>query len=282
MPHVMSTDVTLPGGVWADGVRHKTAALRPLTGADELFARERVADPSPHRTAALLARCLTRLGPLTEVTPEAVARLTVGDREALAWHLRRQTSGDRVQAVVSCPADGCGERLDLDLRVGDLLAPPYPEHPPARTIRVVESGTTWEVRFRLPTGADLSAVAGVARFDPAAAGERLLAACVLEPAGRLPHTVAEAVATAMADADPQAETRLALTCPACGGAFESVLDAAEFLLAEVNARGGRLLREIHTLARAYHWSEADILGLSPTRRQAYLALVADDAERRGA
>jgi hypothetical protein len=35
-----------------------------------------------------------------------------------------------------------------------------------------------------------------------------------------------------------------------------------------------MLREVDTLAAAYHWAEADILALSPRRRQAYLELCA--------
>ena len=35
----------------------------------------------------------------------------------------------------------------------------------------------------------------------------------------------------------------------------------------------RLLAEIHTLARAYGWSERDLLGMSAVRRAAYLGMV---------
>lgn len=34
-----------------------------------------------------------------------------------------------------------------------------------------------------------------------------------------------------------------------------------------------MLRDVHTLARAYHWSERDILALPLPRRLAYLALL---------
>ncbi|HEX2516118.1 MAG TPA: phage baseplate protein, partial [Chloroflexota bacterium] len=38
-------------------------------------------------------------------------------------------------------------------------------------------------------------------------------------------------------------------------------------------RARRLLREVHTLARAYGWREAEILALPGRRRQTYLDLV---------
>jgi hypothetical protein len=37
-----------------------------------------------------------------------------------------------------------------------------------------------------------------------------------------------------------------------------------------------LLRDIHELARAYHWREPDVLQLSHARRKQYLALIAED------
>jgi hypothetical protein len=41
-----------------------------------------------------------------------------------------------------------------------------------------------------------------------------------------------------------------------------------------------LIREIHTLARAYHWREPDILPLSHERRQEYLRLIAEEEDAR--
>jgi len=39
----------------------------------------------------------------------------------------------------------------------------------------------------------------------------------------------------------------------------------------------RLLHEVHTLARTYHWEERTILGLARLRRREYLALIEADA-----
>jgi hypothetical protein len=78
--------------------------------------------------------------------------------------------------------------------------------------------------------------------------------------------------SAMAEADPLAEVMVGLSCPECGSAFESDLDLGSFVWEEVGARARRLLQEIDTLARAYGWSEADVLALSEHRRSAYLGL----------
>jgi len=55
-----------------------------------------------------------------------------------------------------------------------------------------------------------------------------------------------------------------------------VLGAARhggFFFAELKVNGGTLLRDVHLLARTYHWSQAEILSLSKQRRTDYIALI---------
>jgi hypothetical protein len=77
----------------------------------------------------------------------------------------------------------------------------------------------------------------------------------------------------MVQADPQADVQLALTCPACGHQWEATFDIASFFWSEIDSWAHRILREVHTLASAYGWREADILAMSPQRRQLYLEMV---------
>jgi hypothetical protein len=75
-----------------------------------------------------------------------------------------------------------------------------------------------------------------------------------------------------AAADPQADVRLALDCPACGAAWQAPFDIGAFLWTRLQAEALRLLGEVHELAAAYSWSEQEILALSPARRSTYLEL----------
>jgi hypothetical protein len=68
---------------------------------------------------------------------------------------------------------------------------------------------------------------------------------------------------------------VSLDCPECGAGFDADLDPAAFVWAEVEARARRVLIEVDALARAYGWTEADVLALSESRRAAYLAIVWD-------
>jgi len=281
----LSATVHLPGGVWWDGVCHRQAGLRPLNGNDEAFLLEAAPSLSlAERTSALLARCLTRLGDLSlaEQEPLALARaLTVGDREALLLHLRRLTEGERLQCVLQCPDPACGERMDLELRVSDLLLPPYPDPQAEYEATIGDDGTHHRVRFRLPTGGDQEAVAPLAAADPDGAAGLLLSRCVLEvdPAGEgLPPAVEAELPALLAQLDPQAELLLDMQCPACGRPFTALLDTAGYFYQEIADRSAHLYRQVHLLAFYYHWGEAEIMGMTAAKRQRYLDLLVEALE----
>src|SRR5262249_17949821 len=158
-----------------------------------------------------------------------------------------------------CP--GCGERLEFDLSTADLRSPaPLPMGELEHEGRIV--------RFRALNSHDLAAVAGAASVGQA----RWLLAdrCLIDGAGiELTDELVEALAPRFAGADPMAETLLALPCPACAHEWQLPLDIEAYLWREIAAEARRLLLEVHTLARAYGWREADILAMSATRRRAY-------------
>jgi hypothetical protein len=278
--------VAIPGGVWSDdsqpGVSpRRELALRPLCGEDEAFLLDSADRLLPsERATALLARCLGG------ADAESVARaLTAGDRESLLLQLRRLTLGETLACVLRCPVERCGERMELELHVADLLVPPYDSVDRTYALATVADGAAYEVSFRLPTSADLDDVALMARRDPERGARALLARCVCGAtrddvearADVLAPAVVDAIADAMAERDPQAEIELNLECPVCGGAFAVVFDTASFLLQELDERASRLVHEVHTLALHYHWSERDILQMPHRRRARYLELVSSKA-----
>jgi hypothetical protein len=259
--------------VVADGDRRTAVRLRRLTGHDQEALLGLAGAPPARAARVLLDRCLGSIGG-REPDGDPVAGLTVGDREALLWQLRAISLGDRIAAVVECRH--CHEKLDLELRVGDLLQPPYPVWSASFT----EDLAGHRIRFRLPTVADQEAVGGIARADAEAAARTLLARCVLAvddhpPGDHELAAVRSAVEDRMATLDPQAEATLDLRCPECDTPSAHALDAAEFLVEELTSTSRHLYREVHALAWHYHWSELDILGLSVDRRRRYLDLIQD-------
>ncbi len=281
--------VPLPHGLWLDGVRHAEAALRPLTGADELFlAEDGAALTKAERVTALLARCIGRIGGISTPSLNDVRALSAGDREALLLHLRRISLGSGIDCVATCPAPGCGEAMDLSFNVSDLLVPASTADAAVGETVLTEAG--WHVTYRAVDGTDLEAVAPLARGDAAAAARQLLDRCTLDIADRDGAPVARSEALPaleqqlpelLSRRDPQAEIRLSLDCPACGHGFDTLFDTADYLTAELGARGRSIFDEIHLIARHYHWSETEILSLSAGRRRRYLALIVDSLSGEG-
>jgi hypothetical protein len=88
----------------------------------------------------------------------------------------------------------------------------------------------------------------------------------------LPAEAQTALLAQMQALDPLAAASFALTCPACGHSWAAPFDILSYLWSEIDAWAYRILREVHWLASAYGWREADILALGPQRRQAYLQM----------
>ncbi len=206
-----------------------------------------------------------------ETDAAALDALPLGDRERRLLLVRAAAFGPQLTGLVACEA--CGEPLELELPVDDLLAL---HGPPTDRLALEHEG--YALRLRLPDGADLREVAE----GPAeTAAARLLAFCVTEakrdgvsvPSDELPPGVVEAAGKALAQADPLADLRLGLTCVACGHVWQSPFDTTSFLWTELDAWAGRILREVHALASVYGWTERDILSLSPGRRAQYLEMV---------
>ncbi len=191
--------------------------------------------------------------------------------------------GGRLDGLAHCPR--CATAVELNVPLAELTAgipSPEPVEP------LVVDGRT--VHWRLPDDADLAAVAGAATTDEAAL--LLVSRCVIgsedprnfgemvaphAPSGsHFPENaqiLRELLAERIAAADPYADISFDLACPECGTWWESALDMADFVWAQLNTHARRLLGEVDELARAYGWSEREILGLSQGRRDAYLELV---------
>ncbi|MFI9173359.1 T4 family baseplate hub assembly chaperone [Streptomyces lincolnensis] len=239
-----------------------------ITGAAELLAAwEAGLAEAPARRALLLHRTAR-----PDVEAERLPVLPVGEREADLFTLRRALFGERMQVRLECAA--CGEDMEFDLDAGELAGSAAGRG--ESVVRVRRDG--WDVEFRLPGAADLTAAARAA--DPRTA---LLARCLVTaerdgtavPAQELPEPVRRRIAEEVEAADPGADLTLNVACPECGQATRAELDIASYLWTELDAWARDVLLDVHLLATAYGWSEPEILALSPLRRRYYLELCAD-------
>lgn len=245
--------------------------MRGLSAADVLNVWERGAGHS----AALRSLDILAVA-CPELEASALAHLSVGRRDALLLEVRGLTLGPRLEGTTRCPA--CDEALEFAVQTDDLRLPD------GEGAGQDDAALTWEgdgarVAYRLPRVGDLVAIGELS--TPQTTLSVLLERCVLRaevdgamvPVAALGAGIVEALAAEMARRDPQADLQLALTCPACGHSWQAPFDIASFFWAEIAAAAKRLLREVHLLAGAYGWREADILAMSAFRRQAYIEMV---------
>jgi len=243
--------------------------MRALSAWEILDVWERAGAAHP------VDRALALLGAAMPETPrDEAAALPLGARDALLLRLRQATFGEALQGSAECP--DCSARVEFELRCGDLIAGAGA----AGGAGLAEVGVDgYSVRARPACSLDVAAIASDPHVETAR--QALLARCTVQATREgqpvavsdLPDRVREAVAAAMLDADPYAEILLDLRCPACHRRWQGLLDIGCLFWAEVASRAQRLLFEVHLLARAYGWREADILGMSAARRAAYLQMV---------
>jgi len=212
---------------------------------------------------------MTLAGPETD--RDSLASLSIAERDRRLLKLRESCFGTRMTGQMSCAQ--CGEELEMELTTTELLALGSPQ----RT-DLVALGDDYELRLRLPDSHDLSAIAGV---PPHQAVRLLQQACVVAATvggekiapHLLPPSLVAAAARRLGEADPFADLQLTFTCMGCGHRGQALFDVVPFLWLELDAWAERALREVHTLACAYGWSEREILSLSPLRRAQYLRML---------
>jgi hypothetical protein len=232
-------------------------------------------------------RALTSLAAASpETSREALAELTIGERDACLLQLRALVLGPRAEGFAECPR--CSERVEFPLDTAAFT--PRPEGRasarPDFSEELEINGST--IRFRLPTSRDLAQV--VAASNSVQGLRHLVTSCIFTPNDRdlgdgghhgyqdrepeLSDKTIASIGEAMLEADPRAEIQFRLICPACAHEWTLLFDIAEFFWTELSARAQRLLREIDALARAYGWTEREILSLPAQRRQSYLEMLA--------
>jgi hypothetical protein len=209
-----------------------------------------------------------------EVSRTDLARHSIGQRDLYLLALYEQSFGPSLEVQANCPA--CAERLEFSLDTRELRAAPDGRETGPEYKLILEG---WELVFRLPDSFDLAAV--ITYPDIELARLKLLELCLLKAefegeavlAQALPPEIGARLVAEMSECDPQANLMLDLTCPVCQERWQLGFDIGLFIWGKIETQARRLLREVHTLAQAYAWSEADILGMSAARRQFYLNMV---------
>lgn len=237
--------------------------MNQLASAALLLATwERVYGFSPARRSVALFSLARPDSAMSELVG-----LSVGERDRALLDLREGLFGPRLNCVVACPA--CSDKSELGFTIDEIRVPIADGTlSPSMTIEVDQLQLT----IRSLTCADLLAVEAEPTFLQR---ESLMRRC-LSDGDRLAPLSAPAqklLVEKLAEADPQADIRIGVTCGQCGHGWSAFFDIASHLWAEIDAWAKRLITEVHALASAYGWAERDIVAMSPWRRQLYMGML---------
>jgi hypothetical protein len=212
------------------------------------------------------------------VPASQAADLPLGERNRALARLYREHFGRALKGFTQCTE--CGEKLEFDFDLQQVVDAP--------ALKASEPVVVGRWKFRLPTSRALAMALNGG--EETAAGERLLAHCLEEPAGtseglseagqdwseadpRWSEEEMAAIEEKLSEADALAEILIGFKCPECGAGFEDVLDLGSFLWSEVEDAARQLFDDIHLLASVYGWTEDEVLQLSAMRRDAYVRRV---------
>ncbi|WP_051820516.1 hypothetical protein [Streptomyces flavochromogenes] len=190
--------------------------------------------------------------------------LDVGACATLAAHAHAVAFGREVTGVVACQS--CGELMDAQVSL-----------PPAEDLTVApaareQDAVVGDFTVRPLTTRHLIA----ATADPDKARTVLLSCCVRRSDGTPfdpscltaeEETLLDVAAERLTG---QALLMLRMQCPQCDRPVPAALDPGAVLWDQIDMAALRLMEDVAVLARAFGWSEADVLALPTSRRNAYL------------
>lgn len=245
-------------------VRHAWQAL-PF-GSDAAHVNVDFSAAAPYAVTAVLTACLRGQNGQRLDETEAWSWTVASRLQGLLAVVRTTRPAD---LDISARCDRCHEPLSFSLPLEGFL-----QTPPSGLLRCQpENDSAFNVR--LPTGADQKGWLETGEDNPETLAKTLV---VDEQAlARWDENHLSAMEQVLEEADPYTALDLESECPYCEAAVSQPLDLESVLLHRLQSALTERLREVHRLARAYHWSESDILALPAQRREFYLACIARES-----
>ena len=254
--------VDLRTHVSSDAEPPRRVSLRELSGYDELS----------NGSAAELIDGLLLDRPGVAARPGDASKLTLSETDRVLAAIYRNLYGDKVECYVNCPA--CRSSYQSSFTLTDMWKAVTETTSADEELLAGLEGPDasgvyrlGELRFRLPTGEDLAAVADL---GPEATAAALRARCIL---AEDPTLGEETIDRAMSLAGPVLDTDLDGVCAECGTEQSIPFRLEEFLFAALRRESALLTREVHELARAYRWSRREIRELTRRERRQHAGLV---------
>lgn len=245
-------EFTLPIGYRdADGVLHRTAMLRKMTGRDEAVMADKANRNNGARMITeLLANCLVRLGTIEKPGRKVTQAFYSADRHYLLVKLREITFGAEMESTYACPTCHESSQLLEDLETLEVIKLADGEMLQDIVVELQDGYLDRDdhlydrMVFRYPIGTDEEKTASVIRENASQGKNALMTRC-LKAVGDMPQNRMEALGTAifndltlsdralidkaLNNGGPGIKMRREINCPSCGRQFQASLDMSNFL-----------------------------------------------------
>ena len=196
-----------------------------------------------------------------------IQSLPVGTHAALVMKARAENFGSKITAINPC--NGCDETVEINCSAEQIgLDGRALELRPADSLKKSVKVGKKNYVVRALSSADL--LEAEKRYHDEALARKMLINRAAPDAMAENSKDQKAVEQALEELDPGADIWLTFECPSCTEQQSIAFDSVQYVMREVRHYTRQLLREVALLARAYHWSERDIMGMPGSRRSFYL------------
>jgi len=227
----------------------------------------------PKLITQLLTSCLHR-NDGTKISEQEIWHWSLKERFQGLLGIVVSTLGQHLRLQVSCSKTDCHELMEIDLDLALFIQ----DEPPIPLFCRPDSET--ELILRLPNGLDqLNWVNN--QYDMADNWfSEMASSLVIRINGETPsqgfrvsENWLDQIGVELEQHDGLMTLEINTCCPVCSKDLLLDLDLEEKLLEILSSEQKLLLKQIHKIALAYQWSEADIVAMPNKRRQFYLAQI---------
>ena len=224
---------------------------------------------------SVMERSLYLLSAIYETDVNTIARMSIGERDARLLKFREWLFGSRLINMAYCP--NCSALVEWETNTGDISIQAELSETSTRMFKMETDG--FKINFRLPNSLDIMQT--IADPTHIADTANLISGCILSitkdkkahAADQLSQEIIEMINQRMSEEDAQADIKMVLSCPECKKQWEAPFEIMRYLWLEIDNWANHLLQEVAILARAFSWSEQEILNLSFNRRRMYLEMI---------
>jgi len=235
---------------------------------------------APQLTTDILQKCL--LAGKDQIQKELVWDLPISSRLQGLLILATRGGDLSLEMTLVCQNSDCQKKMDIEITLKELTQIQKPTYD-RQEVDVQKDGL--RLRMRRPTGRDQrnwlkqkfssqEEAMNVALDDLSLAGNELS-----DSGKTLLSTnkdILQAVERALDEIDPLINLEYNITCPECQKSGNYAIKLEEWAYKKLKSYQDYLIQTIHLLAKAYHWSEEEILTLPAWRRKMYLGMLERD------